>query len=188
MYDIATRTFQNAVDLLHLLRDEYSFPYSAPINVDQVAEMLGIRIEYEDMPNDEVGSIKFTDGSPVVTIDRFENSYEPRRRFTLAHEIGHYCLHSDQARQGFTDNRKTMSRTASYWDNFEFEANSFAAQLLMPKPLLVQEGVQIIGAYNEAHAPENGMPVDKFISKMASRFVVSQKAMTYRLKNLKLIE
>lgn len=56
-----------------------------------------------------------------------------RRRFTIAHELGHFLLHRDQAPDGgFQCSQEDMGR----WDyengQQEAEANRFAARLLMP--------------------------------------------------------
>ncbi len=125
---------RTASDLIHYL-ESAGFEMSVPINVDEIAKALSINIVYDfnGIKDDFVGKIEFgVNNWPVVTLNPIENTYEPRRRFTIAHEIGHYCLHSNQHRR-FIDTRKNMSRTGSYWDTYEYEANAFAAELLMPE-------------------------------------------------------
>lgn len=182
------RLYQNATKLLHDLKEK-GFEISAPVDVDKVAEMLGISVEMDFSLDDDqiVGQILFSNDKPVVRINPVENSYEPRRRFTLAHEIGHFCLHAAISKRGFTDSRKTMSRSESYWDVYESEANGFAAQLLMPKTLLIAEGNQIISNYLNKNNVKS-MPSSVFVDLMASKFNVSNKAMEYRLKNLKILK
>ncbi len=51
--------------------------------------------------------------------------YSRRNRFTIAHEIGHYVLHSKQGQISMKANRDGTGR-------LEWEANWFAAGLLMP--------------------------------------------------------
>lgn len=60
------------------------------------------------------------------------NSKEPsyRRRFSIAHEIGHWFLHAQQ------HNGKIVFRTRKSSDRIEAEANAFAGALLMPSKLL----------------------------------------------------
>ncbi|MCB1660795.1 MAG: ImmA/IrrE family metallo-endopeptidase, partial [Pseudomonadales bacterium] len=74
----------------------------------------------------------------------------------------------------------------SYWDKYESEANNFAAQLLMPKSLVISEGSKIITRYKEVNNV-GGMPVEDFIEKISRSLQVSTKAMEYRLKNLNVI-
>jgi hypothetical protein len=51
---------------------------------------------------------------------------DERRRFTLAHELGHYFLHSQQG-------KRSIQATRSGSGPVEWEANWFAAALLMPE-------------------------------------------------------
>lgn len=183
-----TLQLNNAASLLSFAESK-GLNLVAPIDVDEIARILGITVEYDLSleAKDIIGEISFPEGVPLVKINPFQNTYDPRRRFTLAHEIGHYCLHSASTKRGFSDSRKTMSRSESYWDTNESEANAFAAQLLMPKPLLLKEGNRIINEYKDSTGSTTGMPVTKFIEVMAPLFGVSSKAMEYRLKNLRII-
>lgn len=183
------RLFSNASALLSHLQEKKGLVIKAPVDVDRISAELGILVEsdFSLEMKDIVGEIFFKDESPIVKINPIQNSYSPRRRFTLAHEIGHYCLHSAKSKKGFVDSQKTMSRTESYWDSFESEANNFAAQLLMPKSLILDDGQRIVDAY-KAKTSASGIPVHVFIEAMADKFEVSSKAMEYRLKNLGIIK
>ncbi|WP_455261667.1 ImmA/IrrE family metallo-endopeptidase [Neisseria sp.] len=79
-----------------------------------------------------------------------------------------------------------MSRTASYWDRVESEANDFAARLLMPENFILSEGNKVIEKFKKIYN-QDLIPQDYFISEMAQIFNVSVQAMTYRLKNLDII-
>lgn len=59
---------------------------------------------------------------------------QTRARFTVAHEIGHCCLHGG----GFID-RTDSGKTFGIWNDAseEAEANTFAGELLLPKDLFV---------------------------------------------------
>jgi IrrE N-terminal-like domain len=93
-----------------------------------------------------------------------------RRRFTIAHEIGHHFLHSDGAtvlcRAADVDQSEEGARLK------ERQANRFAAELLMPEPL-VRERVE-----------RDGLDV----AALADTFDVSPIAMAYRLVNLAFLE
>jgi Zn-dependent peptidase ImmA (M78 family) len=112
-----------------------------------------------------------------------ENSYAPRRRFTLAHEIGHFCMHRATNQTTFIDTKATMNRSESYWNRFESEANNFAAELLMPADLIRSIGRIVIDKFKIEKDVEM-MPMANFIEQMASRFKVSNPAMEFRLKNI----
>jgi Zn-dependent peptidase ImmA (M78 family) len=87
---------------------------------------------------------------------------ERRRRFTIAHEIGHFVLHPGRCRP----ERDGVVNEAMRAE--EREADSFAAELLMPEHL-VRQAVQEQGADT---------------ALLADRFQVSPKAMTIRLRRL----
>jgi len=89
-----------------------------------------------------------------------------RRRFTIAHEIGHFVLHQERCSPGHDGAVGEAGRIE------EREADAFAAELLMPEHL-VREAVR-----------ENG-PDD---ARLADRFEVSRKAMRERLHYLGLVE
>ena len=89
-----------------------------------------------------------------------------RRRFTIAHEIGHFVLHPERCRP----ERGGAVNEAGRLE--EREADSFAAELLMPEHL-VREAVR-----------EHGLDA----TRLADRFEVSRKAMLTRLRSLGLAE
>ncbi|QBQ53069.1 ImmA/IrrE family metallo-endopeptidase [Nitrosococcus wardiae] len=182
------RLYSNASELLFYLAKEKAFEVKAPIDVDRIAKELGILVELDFSLDSRniVGEIFFKDETPIVKINPLQNSYSPRRRFTLAHEIGHYCLHSAKSKQGFTDSKKAMSRSESYWDSYESEANNFAAQLLMPQDLILEEGEKLIESIKKTC--EEKALLTTFVEGMADKFEVSSKAMEYRLRKLRIIE
>lgn len=159
-----------------------------PVCLESISEYLGIHIRYDSSLEQQgiVGKIEFENRTPVVSINPAQNQYEPRRRFTLAHEIGHYCLHTSITGEGFIDSRQSMSRSATYWDSKEREANQFAAELLMPENDILTIGDIVITNYTRENST-NSMDIRLFTTEMANIFQVSNEAMTYRLEALKVL-
>lgn len=100
-----------------------------------------------------------------------------RKRFTIAHEIGHFMLHDDLIGDGISDNLAYRSFHEDHQDNnskiqqeHETEANRFAAMLLMPEHLIKQEW-------------QSG---NRAISDLARKFMVSEQAMEIRLRGINL--
>jgi len=91
----------------------------------------------------------------------------PRIRFTLAHELGHFIL---------PHNRSVFSCNESQVDRWEQEANRFAAELLMPQPLIKRLWWQ----YKDN--PEHRLEI------VAEKLQVSQQALGIRLRGLGLFE
>lgn len=56
-----------------------------------------------------------------------------RRRFTIAHEFGHYLIHRKKYPNGFECRPEDMAAWDSEYNRLEAEANEFAANLLMPR-------------------------------------------------------
>jgi hypothetical protein len=90
------------------------------------------------------------------------SSPEGRRRFTIAHEIGHFVLHPHR----LAPERNGGVNAA--WQAEEREADQFAAELLMPEDL-VREAVLLHGTDSV---------------RLADRFEVSRQAMQVRLRSL----
>jgi hypothetical protein len=103
------------------------------------------------------------------------SSILPRRRFTAAHELGHYLLHRDKMGSVLTDEKidETDGKVAA----MEAEANCFAAELLMPEATLRARA-------DELRAEHGCCPRGVLGYRLASELLVSSEAMKYRLKNL----
>ena len=102
---------------------------------------------------------------------------EVRRRFSVAHEIGHLELHEgrpiivDHLVRGRVNMRDERSSLATSRE--EIEANGFAAALLMPADWIAAD---IEGSL--------GVAVGKTVESLARRYNVSTQAVEYRLVNL----
>lgn len=175
--------YRSADDLLAAMR-EAGIDCHPPINLDVVVRFLGLNVVNDVTleAQDIIGKIEFEGRQPVISINPRQNGYLPRRRFTLAHEIGHYCLHTSASGEGFTDSRRTMSRTATMWDTKEREANQFAADLLMPTKSVFEIGSKVLDENDDHGRPP--MSVPEFTTRMADEFGVSNEAMSYRLRGL----
>jgi hypothetical protein len=120
----------------------------------------------------------------AVFVTRGDNL--PRRRFTAAHELGHFLLHFDPeaaADEPFhlDDSEDTIGRGEEDDDQEilaqrEREANRFAAELLMPEPLVRHLCDQHRGG---------GRSTDPYlIGHIASDLLVSREAARWRLREL----
>lgn len=187
-------SMRDPIEILHFLSEIRKSDFGEkclPVNVDLLCDILGINIqekEFDDNGDDYdiVGKIIFEGDRTSIILDRSQNKNSDRKRFTIAHELGHYFLHREMTKE-ITDTVKTMNRTKSYWDNFEYQANDFAANLLMPRSYIFKESMALITQHKQ-HKRDEKMPQIYFINALAYKFGVSTQAMTYRLKNLGIIE
>lgn len=74
------------------------------------------------------------DGQSAVISVRSSLRFEGQRRFVIAHELGHFFLHP-HARQMETVDTHQANNWSEKQDAEEYEANLFAAELLMPRAL-----------------------------------------------------
>lgn len=104
----------------------------------------------------------------------------PRRRFTAAHELGHFVLHREQmgGKVSLGDTATTVVEVEN--DEavaMERQANRFAAELLMPP--------HVCQARADAFRSEYGVcPLTFFAYHLAGELLVSPEAMRYRLRGL----
>jgi Zn-dependent peptidase ImmA (M78 family) len=166
-----TKAEREAVDLLdrfHIIRP--------PIPVEQIVKKLGATIELRPFQGQISGMLYRDDHRRVIGV----NSREPevRRRFTVAHEIAHLVLH--KGRQMIIDTparynlRRGVGSVAS--DREEVEANAFAAELLMPRDMVMAQWQQ--------NTAKRAVPPSQLVGELATKFDVSTQAMGYRLVNL----
>jgi len=136
-----------------------------PIDPIALASKLGISVSLGHLDDGVGGLITKGAGDERPSIILNSADAPNRRRFTCAHELGHFYLNSDDQAYGYIDRRDDLSSRGE--DSNERWANQFAAELLMPA-VVVQKW------FGEGWT----------LSKLAKEFGVSDIAMTYRLKNL----
>ena len=158
---------------------------SVPVDPIQIAQSMGITVIAYPLDN-EVSGMLVIDSEGKPTIGYNENEHLHRTRFTVAHEIGHFVLHNTNTSKVFVDNEfevaqhiKVLFRSKSpeidsATAQMEFEANAFAAALLMPEKILLENIQQI----------EFDLGDDEGLQRLAGKFKVSSSAMYYRLLNL----
>jgi Zn-dependent peptidase ImmA (M78 family) len=147
-----------------------------PIKIEDIAKKSGLRVTPYAFDDDISGVlvIEKTD----ATIGYNQNESRVRRRFTIAHEYAHYCLHKEES-SVFMDKgfhalfRSKQSGMTEDTQILEREANTFAAYILMPHELLKKEIDKI----------EFDLGSDDDIKNLAKVFDVSAQAMYYRILN-----
>lgn len=170
-------------ELISYLRNHNK--YTLPLNLVEIIEFLGIKLEND--PDFEhitrLGSISKSGAVVKLWYNPIENQLETRKRFTIAHELGHFFLHFATSQEDMSDDAISFNRDDNS-DKTEWGANKFAAELLMPTVDVFVQAKIIIHSYKETTGRATQMPKDEFIEKMAKFFIVSQSAMEYRLSAL----
>lgn len=142
-----------------------------PIDPIFIAGQLGIEVFNSPLNEDVSGMIvKRPSADPAIYLNEADSWN--RRRFSCAHELGHYVMRVQESPApsaedwGYIDLRSSATALGNHPD--EVFANQFAAALLMPA-----ERVEILLPL--------GAPA------MAVEFGVSADAMGFRLRNLGLV-
>lgn len=172
--------------LLREYEESYGPSDAPPVPVERIAR------SHLDLFVDEHDDIRSLDNAPedqghlsgmldpgemTIWVDRAEASASPRRRrFTIAHEVGHFRMHlpivgvfpdRPQDIAEVTVDVRSGDRDSDH-QRREREANIFASELLMPEPLVVE------------HARATGFN----LAALSERFDVSVPAMRLRLRLL----
>ncbi len=142
------------------------FTHTAPVDVTGLAEALGLAVwEDDELPGGISGKLyKDPENGGTSGYSIAVRASDPfvRRRFTVAHEIAHFVLHRNKVGASLTDDEFYRSNLSS-WE--EVEANRLAADILIPRKLLVK------------HIESSGDDP----ALLASIFKVSEAAMRIRL-------
>ncbi|MBB2961467.1 ImmA/IrrE family metallo-endopeptidase [Methylobacterium sp. R2-1] len=122
-----------------ILRAEPNLPL--PVPIQELCARLGIS-RIEDLNTDEFEGGLVTDAKRSAGTILVKRGGESRRRFTIAHELGHFLMAHhvpDQAGRFLCKSSDLLRLTAKAGDQRqrrEVEANRFAALMLMPPHLL----------------------------------------------------
>jgi Zn-dependent peptidase ImmA (M78 family) len=139
-----------------------------PVDPFQLARANGLKVIHTRFTDDSIaGALYKKPGRrPEILLRALDG--EARRRFTCAHELGHFTWNGDdEGEYERVDRRDTLSTEGAWVE--EVYANTFAAAVLMPE--------QHIRAMHE-----EGL----FDWEMAKRFGVSKQAVAYRRRGLAL--
>jgi Zn-dependent peptidase ImmA (M78 family)/DNA-binding XRE family transcriptional regulator len=139
-----------------------------PIDVEGLARGCGVRVLGYDFGDDAPvsGFLIELESGPVIGFNKSQFSHG-RQRFTIAHELGHYLLRHHDNFHIDVASAVAHGEAPNYDWRDERAANEFAAELLMPAPL-------VLGAAQRV----------KSVRDLARLFEVSQEAMGFRLINL----
>lgn len=165
-------------------------------NIDVVELMRTYNIYYisKELPDNISGASMTTDrGKQIIVVNKKQP--DTRRKFTIAHELGHLLLKHDTAlntqdkgvvssQRKKTDTpppsqilfRNNTTSEGSDWR--EIEANHFAASLLMPKEILNKKINELMQKNSINYLSEHN------VHELAEVFGVSSISMSIRLSRL----
>ncbi|HET9342869.1 MAG TPA: ImmA/IrrE family metallo-endopeptidase [Candidatus Eremiobacteraceae bacterium] len=143
-----------------------------PVDLRKITRHLGLAVQKDSLPPEISGFFYRKGTHNIIGVNK--KHVPARRRFTVAHEIGHYILghahdevHVDR-NFGFIFRDERSSRGVS---KEEIEANAFAAALLMPAKFLMKDL-----STNAFDLVDSAV-----VSRLAHRYGVSVQALSIRL-------
>ena len=151
---------------------------SIPIDVYRIAKYYGFSLYQDKMAPNESGLIVVSD-KPIKNFDTRklivvnEKDSLLRKRFTVAHELGHYFLND-------CPDTCYAHRDAGDYGEEERDANRFASALLMPR-------AEVCRAVADLQSACPNCPVSLIIGEISRSFGVSESAAEVRLKRLEQI-
>ena len=136
------------------------------------------------------GALYAINDSGIIFIP--SNEHEPRKLFSLTHELGHYFIEvmipfkdSNELNQKRLYNRDAVGGVKRNTDGsltedsfIEFKANQFAAELLMPRKMVLTLVPRLQKGKRKKISRET------LINRIAKKFGVSTKAAEYRILDL----
>lgn len=154
---------------------------TAPVDVAKLARAIGVQVQEQAAKDDLSGFLYRDRAQKTAIIGVNSTQHINRRRFTTAHELGHYLLHDfDDVHVDREFKVWLRSETSSQGTDLEEkEANLFAAEILMPRKF-IERDIQKIGVFD--------LMDEEVIAKLADKYGVSTQAMNFRLAYLGHIE
>lgn len=150
------------IEIAKNVRRKLKLEYDEPIkDINKILESNGI-IVYELKAFDKFDGVSFftQNGTPLIVINsEFPND---RKRFTLAHELGHIIMHTAFPIPSFRDNK-----------TIEKEANNFASEFLMPE-IAIKNSLKKLKL--------------SYLSDLSKYWLTSMYAILYRALNLGCID
>ncbi|KPZ01417.1 ImmA/IrrE family metallo-endopeptidase [Pseudomonas syringae] len=137
---------------------------TSPLDVQKLLSVLGVELLSVPMKDEISGVLSRLENKDGWVVKVNALHHPNRQRFTIAHEIGHYCRHRWQQKE-FQDLNFFRNGDSN---PMEAEANRFASELLMPEQTF-KEKVRLFAGSIEA---------------IAQYFKVSTLAVRVRAKNL----
>lgn len=154
-----------------------------PVPIEDIAQRYGFDISTLALPADTTAVIVRAHGRQIIGVN--DDHTNQRRRFSVAHSIGHVVMHlparPPQCGDAVVDHlTETLIRTDSLDPQPRcIEANAFASQLLMPRNIVMERFRRSVRKFTMR---------EHLIGEIADAFEVSRTAMGIRLASMHLID
>src|SRR3984957_1673640 len=127
------------LDLVALVGESFLrlFGLDSRDRLTEIAEEFGIDVLYRPAESYDGALLRIRDAQRGCIVINSRIREESRKRFTLAHEIGHFVLAGQQEVSAPCKQQRIENWDADLYRP-ELEANRFAAEILMPRGLMAE--------------------------------------------------
>ncbi|TWB21124.1 ImmA/IrrE family metallo-endopeptidase [Nitrospirillum bahiense] len=151
-----------------ILKHHPNLPKPVPIEV--LARAVGI-IDFKDLEAEGFEGALTTDAEKRKGIILTKKgAREERRRFTVAHELGHFLIPTHKGNRQCTAADLRESRSNNDQRRQEAEANRFAAGILMPRPWFVRD-MNSLGDADVIHAQKLASDYRTSLEATVNRYI-----------------
>lgn len=166
---------------------DYHPSLEPPIPIEEIAESkLGLTITQEmNLKKDyDVDGFLTSDLTTIFIDFNLYMKHENRTRLTIAHEIGHLIIHRKLFQDLNINSIKDLNSmieqvTDEDYRWLEYQAYSFAGQVLVPKQLLIKELEKRLNKLPTSETPEVILPI---LQDLLDVFQISGEVMLRRLQ------
>ncbi len=173
----------------HHSKNLYPIPIERIVEIDLKISIIGIPGLLDGLDIDGWLASNLRE----IYVDK--NMYEkrpPRYNFTLAHEVGHFVLHSDIYRKNkihkvadWQDFMQSLSEKQLSW--FEWQARAFAGLILVPSHLLKERCGYYIKKIKAVGVKNREIILSRLLDLTAKDFFVSTSVIKKRLEKEKFL-
>lgn len=144
--------------------------WTAPVPIEELARSVNI-IDIKELEADGFEGALTTDPDKRQGVILYKAGTDPgRRRFTIAHELGHFLIPSHKGDQRCTSAAMRERRIGTPDQRKESEANEFAAGILMPAPWF-RADLQRLGDADVTHVQELKQRYKTSLEATANRYI-----------------
>jgi Zn-dependent peptidase ImmA (M78 family) len=130
-----------------ILNQMYPDGVPLPIPVEEIAEYhYKLSLEFDELKAEILGYSDFAARKIWINSLMLDQCDEGRIRFTIAHELGHYSYHLYYMQGEGMLFSTSLEFYQKNYSRIETQANIFAGCLLMPKPLVLTQWVEVTGS------------------------------------------
>ncbi|MGV8093857.1 MAG: ImmA/IrrE family metallo-endopeptidase [Mangrovibacterium sp.] len=187
------------------LADDFRKEHCSNITPVPIEEIVEFRLGIEIRPVDRMSSktdldAVLSNNCKIIFVDQQlldDDRYLFRYRFALAHEVGHFVLHSNKLADVSFKDIEEWIKVRSEFDHddlkwFEAQAMEFGGRLMVPRDLLyknVERFEMDIRKYFDSYPDADYRTIISFISPKLNRiFEVSERVVEKRILCEKILE